>query len=63
MLHVEDPVEADFISAQKFIDQVVAKMRELGISVVVKGHGAASHAVEQMRDMAQFGGLFGFNES
>ena len=63
MLHVEDPVEADFVSAQKFIDQAVAKMRELDISVTVKGHGAASHAVEQMCDTAQFGGLFDFDES
>ena len=63
MLHVTDPVEADFEKAQKYIDQAVAKMRKLGISVAVKGHGAASHAVEQMRDMAQFGGLFNFDES
>ena len=56
-------MEADFIKAQNFIDQAVAKMRELDISVAVKGHGVASHAVEQMCDMAQFGGLFDFDES
>ena len=38
-------------------------MRELDISVAVKGHGSASHAVDHMRDMAQFGGLFDFDES
>jgi len=62
MLHVEDPVEADFEKAQKYIDQAVAKMRKLDISVAVKGHGASKHAVEQMRHTAQFGGLFDSNE-
>jgi len=63
MLHVKDPVETDFRKAQKYINQVIAKMRKLDISVAVKGHGASKHAVEQMRDTAQFGGLFDFDES
>ena len=61
-LHIEDPVEADFEKAQKYINQAVAKMRKLDISVAVKGHGASKHAVEQMRHTAQFGGLFDSNE-
>jgi len=63
MLHFKDPVEADFGKAQKYIDHAVTKMRKLDKNMAVKGHGTASHAVEHMRNTAQFGGLFDFDES
>lgn len=62
-LHQEDPEEKHCLKAQRFIDQVLSKMRELEFSVTVKGHGSESHIVDQMRATAKYGGLCDFDES
>ncbi|KAL7539781.1 hypothetical protein ACHAXR_011204 [Thalassiosira sp. AJA248-18] len=59
-LHMENPSDADCDRAQEFVDKAMEKMRALGLSVTVKGHGGESHLVTQMR---QVGGLLEFDES
>ena len=62
-LHNDDPKEEHCLKAQLFIDQALSKMRELELSVTVKGRGLETHIVDQMHATAKYGGLFDFDKS
>ncbi|KAL7548721.1 hypothetical protein ACHAWF_011993 [Thalassiosira exigua] len=49
MMHTVDPVEEDFVKTQATIDLAMECMRNLGMSITPKAHGAEAHVVNQMR--------------
>ena len=62
-LHKDDPTDSDCNKAQCYIDAVVSMMRNMELSITVKGHGCEDHIVEQMRYLAKYGGMVEYDES